>query len=95
MIIIAGHSEARSTTDRDANVAAFAKMVAQARAQDGCLDFSISADSVDPLRSNLFERWRDQDALDAWRKVAKGPRGVTRGKAAVELYRTEKAEKPF
>ncbi len=70
-------------------------VVERARAYDGCLDFSISADAVDPTRVNLFECWRDQTTLDAWRKVAKGgPRGKPR-EVAVSLYRTDKAEKPF
>ena len=93
MIIIAGH--ARNDADkRDAAIAAFDAMVARARKFDGCLDFSISADSVDPERANLFECWRDQKALNAWRKVAKGPRVKPRA-VDVKLYRTEKAEKPF
>ncbi len=94
MIIIAGHSRARNATERDAAVAAFAKMVEKARARDGCIDFAISADSVDPERANIFECWRDQEALDAWRKVARGPK-VRLGEARVSLYRCDKAEKPF
>ena len=94
MIIIAGHSRAKTAAERDANVAAFAEMVAQARTQDGCIDFAISADAVDPERSNILEIWRDEQAWKAWRKIAKAPR-VKRGIAEVKLYRSEKAEKPF
>lgn len=94
MIIIAGHSRAKSTEERDAAVAAFAEMVERARKQDGCLDLSISADSVDPERINIWECWRDQQSLNAWRKVAKGPRVALRD-AHVKLYRSNKAEKPF
>ena len=54
MIIIAGYTRVE-TDKRDANVAAFAAMIRKAREQDGCLDFSISADAVDPDRTNLFE----------------------------------------
>jgi quinol monooxygenase YgiN len=93
MIVIAGYSLTDADT-RDAAVAAFADMVARARKFDGCLDFAISADAVDPERSNLFELWRDQQSLDAWRKVAKAPHVKLR-EANVKLYRTEKAEKPF
>lgn len=94
MIIIAGHT--RTDADkRDDAVRAFRGMVERARAHDGCLDFAIGADSVDPERINLFERWRDQATLDAWRRVARGgPRGKPR-EVAVNLYRTDKAEKPF
>jgi quinol monooxygenase YgiN len=93
IIIIAGYTRT-DAEKRDATVEAFRGMVGRARAYDGCLDFSISADAVDPERVNLFECWRDQIALDAWRKVAKGPRAKPR-EVAVSLYRTDKAEKPF
>ena len=93
MIIIAGHT-INDAHKRDAAIAAFADLVARARKFDGCLDFSISADSVDPERANLFECWRDQKALNAWRKVAKGPRAKPRA-VDVKLYRSEGAEKPF
>ena len=89
MIIIAGYS--RTERDkRDAAVAAFADMVERARKQDGCLDLSISSDAVDPERINVFECWRDQQSLNAWRKVAKGPRVALRD-AHVKLYRSDKA----
>ena len=94
MIIIAGHSRARDRVERDAAVAAFADMVERARKQDGCLDLSISADSVDPDRINVFECWRDQQSLNTWREIAKGPRVALRD-AQVKLYRSDKAEKPF
>lgn len=93
MIIIAGYS-LTSADKRDSAVAAFAEMIARARKADGCLDAAISADSVDPERVNIFEHWRDQESLDAWRKVARGPR-VSPREIHVKLYRTEKAEEPF
>ena len=80
--------------ERDAAVAAFAKLVERARKRDGCLDLSISADSVDPERINVFECWRDQQSLDAWRKVARAPKVVLK-KTSVKLYRSDRAEKPF
>ena len=94
MIIIAGYSIAKTPEDRDAAVAAFAPMVDRARQFDGCLDLAIGADSLDPKRLNLFECWRDQKSLNAWRKVAKGPR-VKRMEGHVKLYRSEAAERPF
>jgi quinol monooxygenase YgiN len=93
MIIIAGYTLTEASK-RDAVVEAFAEMVERARKYDGCLDLSIGADSVDPERINLFECWRDQPSLNAWRKVAKGPKVKTR-QAYVKLYRSDKAEKPF
>ena len=93
MIIIAGYSRTQSDK-RDAAVAAFAPMIARAREQEGCLDLSISADTLDPERINIFECWRDQQSLDAWRRIAKGPRVALR-EAQVKLYRSERAEEPF
>ena len=94
MIIIAGYSRTKNAIEREAAVAAFASMVERARQQDGCLDMSIGADSVDPERINIFECWRDQPSLDAWRRIARGPKVALR-QAEVKLYRTDKAEKPF
>ena len=93
MIIIAGYTLTEAHK-RDAAVAAFADMVERARRYDGCLDLSISTDSVDPERINRFECWRDQPSLNAWRRVAKAPR-VKRRETHVSLYRSDKAEKPF
>jgi len=93
MIIIAGYTLTEAHK-RDGAVKAFADMVERARKHDGCLDLSISADSVDPERINLFECWRDQQSWKAWRKVAKGPKVKTR-ETCVKLYRSDKAEKPF
>lgn len=93
MIIIAGYSLTEAD-QRDAAVNAFAGMVARAREHESCLDVAISADSVDPERINVFELWQDQQALDAWRKVARPPR-VKLKETNVMLYRTDKAEKPF
>ena len=93
MIILAGYSLTGEDA-RDAAVTAFAALVQRARQQDGCLDFSIGADPVDPERINLFECWRDEQALAAWRKVARGPR-VRMRNSRVNRYRTEKAERPF
>lgn len=93
MIIIAGYTRMESDK-RDAAVAAFTAMIRKAREQDGCLDFSIGADPVDPDRTNVFECWRDQQSLNAWRKIAKAPR-VKLSEAHVQLYRSDKAEKPY
>ena len=34
---------------------------------DGCLDFDITADLLDPGRVNLFERWESQAAVKTFR----------------------------
>lgn len=47
--------------------------MSRAREFDGCIDLSISADSVDPCRINNIEVWQDSDALDSWRGQADVP----------------------
>lgn len=42
---------------RDGYLAGCAEVVEQARAAAGCLDFTISADLLDPARINVLERW--------------------------------------
>jgi len=93
MIIIAGFT-LTGADKRDDAVRAHTEMVKRARKWDGCLDLSISADPLDPERINIFERWRDQNALDAWRKVANPPK-VARRETYVKLYRIDVAEEPF
>lgn len=93
MVIIAGYT-LTNAGERDSAVAAFADMVERARTHGGCLDVAISADTVDPERINVFELWRDQQSLDAWRDVANPP-DVEDREVHVKLYRTEKAEEPI
>jgi quinol monooxygenase YgiN len=66
MLIIAGHLIV-DAADRDRYVADCAAAVAAARSAEGCLDFAVSADSVDPRRVNVFERWRTRESLAAFR----------------------------
>ena len=66
MLIVAGHLIV-AASDRDRYVAGSAAAVAAARAADGCLDFAVSADSVDPRRVNVFERWETRALLGAFR----------------------------
>lgn len=94
MIIIAGHTIADTET-RDRNIEAFTDMIAKARRQDGCIDFAISPDPVDPERTNVFECWRDEAALSAWRKIAKARPHTAPRTYDVKLYRSEGAEDPF
>jgi len=59
MLIIAGHVEV-DPDDRDEAVALMRDLVTRARYAPGCLDFVITADSVDPTRINTFERWESR-----------------------------------
>ena len=42
-------------------------VVEQARRADGCLDFALSPDLLDPRRINVYERWTDAQALAHFR----------------------------
>jgi quinol monooxygenase YgiN len=42
-------------------------VVRQARTAPGCLDFSLTADLLDPARINVFERWESDEHLLAFR----------------------------
>ena len=44
---------------------AIVEMVRASRAEDGCIDYAFASDLADPDTLILFERWRDQAALDA------------------------------
>lgn len=44
---------------------ALVEMMEKSRAEDGCLDYCFAQDLSDPNRLILFERWRDEQALQA------------------------------
>jgi quinol monooxygenase YgiN len=69
MVIVAGHVMV-DPEQREAYLAASVKIVEKAREADGCLDFAMTADPIDPGRLNLFERWESQAAVKAFRRRA-------------------------
>ena len=42
-----------------------AAMMTASQAEDGCLDYNYGEDVAEPGLIRVFERWRDQAALDA------------------------------
>lgn len=66
MLIIAGYL-ITDAADRDAFVADGTMAVTLARRAPGCLDFALTADTLDPARINVFERWETEDELLAFR----------------------------
>ena len=56
MVIVAGHITV-DPEERETYLAGCMSVVEKARRADGCLDFAITADLLDPGRVNLFERW--------------------------------------
>jgi len=66
VLIIAG-SIVVAADQRDAYVAECVSVVEAARSSDGCLEFSITADSVEPDRIRVYERWASEEQLLAFR----------------------------
>jgi len=92
MIIVAGSLQV-DPSDRAAFVEGSAEAVRLARATPGCLDFAVSADTVQNDRVNIFERWETEDALAVFR--GGGPAGdqlATIRAFAVEEYRVRSAD---
>jgi quinol monooxygenase YgiN len=66
MLIIAGHLVV-ARAERDPFVAECVAAVEAARVAAGCLDYSITADTVDPARVVIYERWESEEKLLAFR----------------------------
>ena len=66
MVIVAGYLVV-DVSQRDSYLAGCKPVVHRARRTQGCLDFAISADLLDPSRIDVFERWESQSAVDAFR----------------------------
>jgi quinol monooxygenase YgiN len=71
-------------------------ILAHARQAPGCLDFSLSADLLDPGRVNVYERWRSREDLLAYRSGG-GPDlddSIALQAADVELHHISASEAP-
>jgi quinol monooxygenase YgiN len=66
VVIVAGHLVIEPE-ERDDYLAGCVDVVRQARHAPGCLDFSLSADLLEPGRVNIYERWESQAAVEAFR----------------------------
>lgn len=63
MIILAGHL--KTSPDLVGQLAAdLGKLVADTRREDGCLDYAFAIDDAAAGTILVYERWRDQAALD-------------------------------
>jgi quinol monooxygenase YgiN len=86
MLIISGHLTV-DPADRDDYVADCRIVVGLARKSPGCLDFAITADSLDAKRINVYERWETEEELLAFR--GSGPDAGTTARvldASVQRY---------
>ena len=64
MVIVAGVFEV-DPEQRDAFLAGKFDRMRTSRAEQGCLEYTFSADPLDPGRVVLYERWASQADLDA------------------------------
>jgi quinol monooxygenase YgiN len=72
MIIVAG-ALVVDPDGRDAYLEGCVSVVEAARRAEGCLDFALSADLLEPGRINVFERWSSDEDLQDFR--GSGPDG--------------------
>jgi quinol monooxygenase YgiN len=94
VIVIAGHLVV-DPTDRDRYVADCTAVVEAARRASGCLDFALTADTLDPARINVYERWESDAELADFR--GSGPDADTAARivdADVRKYRISAVEAP-
>jgi quinol monooxygenase YgiN len=67
MVIVAGHITV-DPEQRESYLAGALSVVEKARRADGCLDFAITADLLDPGRVNPFERRESLAAVETFRR---------------------------
>jgi quinol monooxygenase YgiN len=63
VVIVAGSFEIKPD-ERDEFLAGRHDAMRESRSEPGCLEYTMSADPIDPGRVVLFERWADQASLD-------------------------------
>ncbi len=66
MVIVAGHLVVEPA-QRARYLASCKDVVEQARGTTGCLEFSITADLLDPARIVILERWESQETVEKFR----------------------------
>ncbi|MFC4470519.1 putative quinol monooxygenase [Streptomyces xiangluensis] len=94
MIIIAGKLYVDAAA-RDAYLAGCSKVIEQARAAPGCLDFALSADMIEANRINVYERWETDEDLERFRGAGPEPEQAAQIRdAAVSRYRISGVEAP-
>jgi quinol monooxygenase YgiN len=72
MFIIAGHIEVGS--QRDAFIAEHIDDIKTSQAEDGCVEYVMSADPIESGRVRVFEMWESEAQHDAHVKRMTAPR---------------------
>ena len=66
MIIVSGALYV-DEADRDSYLRGCREVIAAARTSDGCIDFHLAADPLEPGRINVYEQWESAEAVEAFR----------------------------
>jgi quinol monooxygenase YgiN len=89
-VVIVGGAFEVEPGQREEFLAARHDSMRRSRAERGCLEYTMSADPIDPGRVVLFERWADQESLDAhlsaMRNAPPSSAAVTPKSATVTVY---------
>jgi quinol monooxygenase YgiN len=92
-VIIVGGSFSMDPSKRDAFIAERLDAMRISRAEAGCLEYTFGADPLEADRVILFERWENQDALDAHlnriRSEPPAERSVAPERALLTVYDAE------
>lgn len=67
MLIVSGCLYLKPGT-REQFLSSCVASVRLARLAQGCLDFAVSADLIEPDRANVYESWADADSLISFRE---------------------------
>src|SRR5271157_5831532 len=95
MIIVAGTFD-MAPEDREAFLSSRAEAIERSRGEDGCLEYSFAADSVDPGRVRLFEIWESREHLGEHQNVMRAapanPNAVAVHERRVSYYEIASVE---
>lgn len=94
MIIVSGKLYVDADA-RDEYLRECVDAIEAARVAPGCLDFTLSADLVEPGRINVYERWESDELLLQFRGSGPSSEQTARIRAAeVAKYRISAVEAP-
>jgi len=71
-VIIVGGTFEVEPHQREEFIASRHDLMRTSRAEQGCLEYTFSADPIEPNRVVLFERWATQASLDAHHNGMRG-----------------------
>jgi quinol monooxygenase YgiN len=66
MIIVSGALYV-DEADRDSYLESCRDVIVAARKSDGCTDFHLAADPIEPDRINVYEQWESVEAVESFR----------------------------